>query len=207
MNLFEKIQRVRVELASQDIKMTGYNKYADYAYFELDDFLTPVNALMDKYKMTAIPTFTADTAKLTVINSEKPEEQYTIESPMGTANLKGCHEVQNIGAVETYQRRYLYQALFDIKEKDELNATQGKPDTQKKAPPKAEPPKDTAQQPKSKARQIQELIKGTDIEPSQITDWIKGTFGEEIKVNNLTDEQFKKLYKAISEFIKGGSNE
>lgn len=203
MNLFEKIQRVRVELANQDIKMTGYNKYADYAYFELDDFLTPVNALMDKYKMTAIPTFIGDTAKLTVINSEKPEEQYTIESPMGTASLKGCHEVQNIGAVETYQRRYLYQALFDIKEKDELNATQGKPDNQKKAQPKAEPPKDTAQQTKSKARLIQELIKGTDIEPQQITDWIKGTFDEEIKVNNLTDEQFKKLYKAISEFIKG----
>ncbi len=126
MNLFEKIQAVRVELAKSDIKMSGKNTYAGYEYFELADFLKPLNELMLLYKMTAIPSFTNEEATLTVINCEKTEETFTLRSPFSSASLKGCHDVQNIGAVETYQRRYLYQALFDIAESDGLNAMQGK---------------------------------------------------------------------------------
>jgi hypothetical protein len=44
---------------------------------------------------------------------------------MGSANLKGCHEVQNIGAVETYQRRYLYVTALAIVEHDALDAVTG----------------------------------------------------------------------------------
>jgi hypothetical protein len=44
---------------------------------------------------------------------------------MGTANLQGCHEVQNIGAVETYQRRYLYVTALSIVEHDALDAVTG----------------------------------------------------------------------------------
>jgi hypothetical protein len=42
---------------------------------------------------------------------------------MSTACLKGCHEVQNLGAVETYIKRYLYQNCFEIVENDELDGT------------------------------------------------------------------------------------
>jgi hypothetical protein len=49
----------------------------------------------------------------------------TFTSPMGSAQLKGCHEVQNIGAVETYQRRYLYVTALAIVEHDALDATTG----------------------------------------------------------------------------------
>jgi hypothetical protein len=45
---------------------------------------------------------------------------------MGSAALKGCHEVQNIGAVETYQRRYLWVTAMEIVEHDALDATVGK---------------------------------------------------------------------------------
>jgi len=44
---------------------------------------------------------------------------------MGSAALKGCHEVQNIGAVETYQRRYLWVTAMEIVEHDVLDATTG----------------------------------------------------------------------------------
>lgn len=127
MNIFEKIQTIRVELKHKDLKMSGRNKFANYDYMELDDFCPALNELMLKYKITAIPTFARDKASLTAIDCEKPEDRYTIESPFGTADLKGCHEVQCIGAVETYQRRYLYQAMFDISESDGLNKSQGDP--------------------------------------------------------------------------------
>jgi hypothetical protein len=42
---------------------------------------------------------------------------------MSSASLKGCHEVQNLGAVETYIKRYLYQNCFEIVEGDALDST------------------------------------------------------------------------------------
>jgi hypothetical protein len=45
---------------------------------------------------------------------------------MGSANLKGCHEIQNIGACETYSTRYLWTAALCIVEHDALDATTGK---------------------------------------------------------------------------------
>jgi len=56
---------------------------------------------------------------------------------MSTASLKGCHEVQNLGAVETYVKRYLYQNAFEIVESDALNSTHnpdGKPEQKKDTP-------------------------------------------------------------------------
>jgi hypothetical protein len=45
---------------------------------------------------------------------------------MGSASLKGCHEIQNIGACETYSTRYLWTAALCIVEHDALDATTGK---------------------------------------------------------------------------------
>jgi hypothetical protein len=50
---------------------------------------------------------------------------------MGSAALKGCHEIQNIGACETYCRRYLWVAALEIVEHDALDATTGKDELKK----------------------------------------------------------------------------
>jgi hypothetical protein len=42
---------------------------------------------------------------------------------MSSASLKGGQEVQNLGAVETYIKRYLYQNCFEIVEGDSLDCT------------------------------------------------------------------------------------
>lgn len=174
MNIFEKIQKIRNDLTQVKIKKTGRNEYAGYDYFELDDFIRPLNELMQKYGMTAIPSFTAENASLTAINIEKPEETYTITSPFGSANLKGCHEVQNIGAVETYQRRYLYQAMFDIAEHDALNATQGK-----KEPKTSDTPmtlEDALKMPLNTKNGIKEVQSLTTDELKTASGFVKGKF-------------------------------
>ena len=56
---------------------------------------------------------------------EKPEEIIVFCSPMSEANLKGCHPVQNLGAVETYIRRYLWVAALEIVEHDAVDASEG----------------------------------------------------------------------------------
>jgi len=53
---------------------------------------------------------------------------------MADAHLKGCHPIQNLGAVETYSRRYLYVTALEIVEHDALDATTGQ-DTPKSAKP------------------------------------------------------------------------
>jgi hypothetical protein len=46
-----------------------------------------------------------------------------ITSPMATASLKGAHEIQNMGAVETYQRRYLWMTAMELVENDPIDAS------------------------------------------------------------------------------------
>ena len=58
---------------------------------------------------------------------------------MSSAQLKGCHDVQNMGAVITYLRRYLWTNAFEIVEHDALDAVMGKDEPAKKPEPKVEP--------------------------------------------------------------------
>lgn len=129
-NLYEKLQAIRVELQGMQLKKNGRNTFAKYDYYELADFLPQVNQLLAKHKATTVVTFTKEMATLTLIDCEKPGERIEFTSPMASANLKGVHEIQNLGAVETYQRRYLYMAAFEIVESDAVNAVQGSPGQQ-----------------------------------------------------------------------------
>jgi hypothetical protein len=65
-----------------------------------------------------------------IIDTDPNGGNITITSPLSEANLKGCHPVQNVGACETYARRYLWVAALEIVEHDALDATTGK--TEKK---------------------------------------------------------------------------
>lgn len=138
MNIYEKLQTIRVALQNMNLKKSGNNKFAGYNYYELGDFLPAVNQLMLDNKVTSLVTFGEDLATLTLVNTEKPEETVQFTSPMREAVLKGAHPIQNLGAVETYSRRYLYMAAFEIVESDALDATNGngqtQPQTQQKPP-------------------------------------------------------------------------
>jgi hypothetical protein len=130
MNVYEKLQNCRCELQRMNIKKTGQNKYAGYEYYELGDFLPHINDLMLKYKLCSYIIFDAGIAQLVILNVEKPDENIIYTTPTAEANLKGCHPVQNLGAVQTYLRRYLYTNAFEIVEHDALDTTMGK-ETQK----------------------------------------------------------------------------
>ncbi len=118
MNIFEKIQAVKSDLNKMGLKKSGKNKYSSYMYYELADFLPAIVEKCAEYKLMTYVSFTADNAILTAVNSEKPEEHIEVMSPMKELQMKGCNEVQALGGAETYQRRYLYMAMFDIVEND-----------------------------------------------------------------------------------------
>lgn len=127
LNVYQKLNEARTKFHALQLKKTGHNKFAGYYYFELGDFLIPALNVFGEVGLCALPvSFDKDFARMTIVNTEKPDERIVFESPMGSAALKGCHEVQNIGAVETYQRRYLWVAALEIVEHDALDATTGK---------------------------------------------------------------------------------
>lgn len=123
MSIHAKLMKARLLLQGKKLTKTGHNKFAGYAYFELGDFLPVVQEIFASLELCGIVSYTADLAKLTITDGK---ESIEITSPMGSAALKGCHEVQNIGAVETYQRRYLWVTAMEIVEHDALDATTGK---------------------------------------------------------------------------------
>jgi hypothetical protein len=126
MNVYQKLNEARELFHAAPIKKSGLNKFAGYKYFELGDFVIPALQIFKHVGLTSVISFNVDIAKMTIINTEKMDETIVITSPMSTAALKGCHEVQNLGAVQTYIRRYLWVAALEIVEHDALEATVGK---------------------------------------------------------------------------------
>lgn len=131
MNIYEKLQNMRVELQQKNIKKSGKNKFVGYEYYELSDVLPAINDLQAKYKTCSFVNFNPDVAVLTIVNSEKPDEQITFSSPIAGLNLKGAHEIQNLGGIQTYSRRYLYLNAFEITENDYFDSVQGMDNNQK----------------------------------------------------------------------------
>jgi hypothetical protein len=133
MNVYEKLAEARLKIAEKGMKKNGKNSFAGYTYFELSDILPAVNAVNKELNLLSVFSFADKVATLCVINGEKPEEVITFEfaySPDG-ASLKGCHKVQNDGAVQTYVKRYLYQNAYEIAEGDALDSTMNPNDVTK----------------------------------------------------------------------------
>ncbi len=128
MSIYSKIAQARVQFLHANVKQTGQNKYAGYDYFELGDIISVALPICEELGLCPIITFDSEYATMTVVDCD---DNSTVEfkSPMATATLKGCHEIQNMGAVETYQRRYLWYMFLEVIEHDALDSTQGKPDS------------------------------------------------------------------------------
>jgi hypothetical protein len=124
MNVYQKLNAARAKFHGIELKKSGHNKFAGYKYFELGDFIIPALDIFKQLDLTSIISFGKDEASMTIVDNEKPEDRIVITSPMSSAALKGCHEVQNLGAVQTYLRRYLWVAALEIVEHDALDSSE-----------------------------------------------------------------------------------
>lgn len=123
MSVYTKLNQARMTLQKKELSKSGHNKFAGYRYFELGDFLPTVQEIFNNLGLCGVVSYTGDTASLTIVDTDD-NSNIVITSPMGSAALKGCHEVQNIGAVETYQRRYLWVTAMEIVEHDAIDASE-----------------------------------------------------------------------------------
>jgi ERF superfamily len=123
MSVHSKLNQARMTLQATKLNKSGQNKFAGYTYFELGDFLPTVNQIFSDLGLCGIVSYGTDLATLTITDVED-NSSISITSPMAEANLKGCHPIQNLGAVETYTRRYLWVTALEIVEHDALDSSQ-----------------------------------------------------------------------------------
>lgn len=128
MNVLRKLMEARCEFHKQKIEKTGYNIFGKYPYFQLADFLIPAMDIFHGLGLATVTTFTHEMATMRITDLED-HSSIDITSPMSSASLKAAHEIQNLGAVQTYLRRYLWVAALEIIEHDEFD--QQKPERKK----------------------------------------------------------------------------
>lgn len=185
-NIYSKMQKARCEFQEKPLKKSGHNKFAGYHYFELGDFLPTINSLLEKYNLCSNISFDNDMATLTIVNAENTDEKLVFTSPMSNASLKGCHDVQNLGAVQTYLRRYLWVNAFEIVESDGLDATTGKDDKTSKTKANVN------------AAKIMKLIETKYVNEVAVQQHVKSAYGVD-SYDKLSDKQAKELIEMLSQ--------
>ena len=122
MGVHKKLMAARMSLQEATLKKSGHNKFAGYSYFELGDFIPTITEIFYNIGLCGVVSFGKELASLTITDWDD-NTSIVITSPMADANLKGCHPIQNLGAVETYTRRYLWVSAMEIVEHDALDSS------------------------------------------------------------------------------------
>jgi len=159
MSVHKKLMQARIQLQGTKLSKSGKNKFAGYSYFELGDFLPTIQDIFNQIGLCGYVSFGKDLATLIITDVDGGGE-IVITSPMAEANLKGTHPIQNLGAVETYNRRYLWMAAMEIVEHDILDAS--KPLEEKPAPiitPNQGAQENVSEEEMEELRDIAELLK------------------------------------------------
>lgn len=124
-SVHKKLMQARIKLQATPLKKSGLNKFAGFQYFELGDFLPQIQQIFSDIGLCGVVSFDNQLATLTITDTDDGSS-IVLTSPMAEANLKGVHPIQNMGAVETYSRRYLWVTALEIVEHDALDATTGR---------------------------------------------------------------------------------
>jgi hypothetical protein len=209
MNVYQKLNLAREKFHAAEIKKSGHNKFAGYHYFELGDFIVPALKIFKEVGLTSIIRFEKEIATMDIVNNEKPEDRIFVTSPMSEAALKGCHPVQNLGAVETYIRRYLWVAALEIVEHDSLDS--------------AEPVKEATKEAKKEPKAEENVVAGRYVQPdpkhelftdsmiewgdscttlSELTELWKANQATVDELKSGNKEQFKRLQSHFADLKK-----
>lgn len=132
-NLHLSILTIKFELQKLNLKKSGKNKFANFNYYELSDFQPQLTELLLKNEVFDHFNLTDDKAILTLC---KGEEKETYEMPFVECSFKGMNEIQGLGAMTTYYKRYLYMNAFNITDGDIIDGMEQDKSQRAKVTPK-----------------------------------------------------------------------
>ena len=145
-NVYQKLLKARAEFLKADVQKTGKNMHLSFKYFELDDIVPAAIRIFAEVGLIPVVNFTADTATMTIVNTDNPEETVAFIAPfnqiapiVNNAGKQATNEMQALGSSITYMRRYLYMLALDICESDGIDANIGAPAPTPAPTPKAPP--------------------------------------------------------------------
>jgi ERF superfamily len=206
MNTYQKLNLARQMFHKKELKKSGLNKFVGYKYFELADFLIPALEIFYDVGLNSTIGFNKDIALMEIRNVESPDEHIIhISSPMSDAALKGCHPVQNLGAVQTYLTRYLWTQALCITEHDALDATTGNTSAPKIKPTSSDIDLDEDQKNNILEAKIaiEDLFANQDVVGAYMQ-YIKITDQEEkIALWGMLDSKVRSAIKKHGESLKG----
>lgn len=132
MNIYQKLNKARSEFLHSGVTKSGKHYQLEFKYFELEDIIPIATKIFNEIGLIAIDTFNNENATLKLINTDKVDEtiefnipvveQTIIVSKTGKAVI---NEIQALGSLITYYRRYLYMVLLDIVELDTIDGNLG----------------------------------------------------------------------------------
>ena len=164
MNIYQKLLKARAMFLEADVKKTGKNMHLSFKYFELEDIVPMATRIFGEVGIVPLVNFTADTATMTIVNTDNPEETVTFVSPfnqiapiVSNTGKQATNEMMALGSSITYMRRYLYMIALDICESDGIDANAGVP-----APAAAPAPKAPPATPEQRQEVKQELTAPAD---------------------------------------------
>lgn len=163
MNIYQKLLKARAMFLEADVKKTGKNMHLSFKYFELEDIAPTATRIFGEVGIVPLVNFTADTATMTMVNTDNPEETVTFVSPfnqiapiVSNTGKQATNEMMALGSSITYMRRYLYMIALDICESDGIDANAGVP------APAAPAPKAPPATPEQRQEVKQELTAPAD---------------------------------------------
>lgn len=193
-SLNQAIIQIRVDLQNSNIKKSGKNRHAGFSYFELGDFLPKLNELMRSYGVNDIVSINNDLASITLTKGEE-SQTYSIpfimfDTPLSKSGNKMMQDIQYLGALNTYYKRYLYLNAFGITDGEIVDALDNK-DLQ--APDKYD-----------KSPQSTKYAKMTEMQKSQIINFIQeGKLDLEgiksyYKINNIDELNYQQAVQVVN---------
>lgn len=136
-NIFKKLAKARTLVRGMMKTKSGFNKYANYKYFELEDIIPPMLKVFDEIGLIGIEghedaTIQPETGiqlkpefyTLKIYNTDNINDKPIIfTKKYADAATKGQLPIQAVGSESTYMRRYLWLDALEIVENDATDAT------------------------------------------------------------------------------------
>lgn len=178
-SVMKKLQKSRVDWQSKPRKKSGFNKFQNFKYFVLKDILPTVNEIFNKNGLYSQYNLTKDYAEL-IITDSSTGDYLTYRIPVQKLDNP---TMQNIGAINTYSKRYLYMNALEIEEdEDELDSQDLDKPVNKE----------------SKEELIKKISEA--LGEAKLNTWLKTSKKE--KIEDFTVEELSKIWNSYSKNIK-----
>lgn len=122
-HLYKKIMLARKKFKDKGITKSGYNKFQNFAYYELKDIIPEAIEICLDLDLATRFTYENNKYSLKIYDLENKEEtEFTMPSKIYPKEGNINNQLQNLGKIQTYIRRYLYMQFLDITENDVVDA-------------------------------------------------------------------------------------